>query len=57
MMIKAMHREDKVFILHIQAGSPKDCKELLIIYSDYETGVISYAVGDNELLSSFVVIE
>lgn len=57
MLITAMHGEDKVLILDIKVANPKDCKEILVIYSNYETGVIGYEKGDEEVLDAFVVIE
>lgn len=57
MMIKAMHGDDIVLILGIYMGSPKDCEELCIIYSNYATGVIGYETGDDTVLDNFVVIE
>lgn len=55
--IPAMHSGDLVFILDIKVGEPKTVKEVLVIYSDYETGVIGYEAGDEEVLDNFVVIE
>ena len=57
-MIQALHNDtDKVLILNILVANSKDVKEVLIIYSDYVTGVIGYDAGDAEIFDNFVIIE
>ncbi len=56
-MIRAtLNGTDAVLILHIQAGSPKDCKELLIVYSTIPGGIIGCEFGDGDVVMAKLMI-
>lgn len=57
-MIQALHNgTDNVLILDIKVGNIKDCREVLIIYSDCSTGIIGYDSGNDEIFDNFEITE
>ena len=58
MLVAALHNgTDKVMILHIAIGNPKDCAEITIVYCDAFNGTIGHDTGNAEVFDNFVITE
>lgn len=60
MFIRATHTTDgKVIIIKMECGSPRDCKELLVVYFVIATGEIKEEHGNvgATVLAKFIVTE